>query len=182
MNDQIAVFIDFENIALWAEREFFDFEVTALMEYLQTRGPAVVKRAYGDWSRFSRYRDGLMNNSFDLIQIYSVRGGKNRADIRMAIDAFEIAMTRPQISTYVIVSGDSDFGPLVGKLREYGRYTLGIGPRSITHHLLVKSCDEFIYLETALGETAEIEEQSSVEREQARTLLMKALQAHGRAR
>jgi hypothetical protein len=179
MNDQIAVFIDFENIALWAEREFFDFEVTALMEYLQTRGPAVVKRAYGDWSRFSRYRDELMNNSFDLIQIYSVRGGKNRADIRMAIDAFEIAMTRPQINTYVIVSGDSDFGPLVGKLREYGRYTLGIGPRSITHHLLVKSCDEFIYLETALGETADVEEQSSVEREQARTLLMKALQAHG---
>jgi hypothetical protein len=120
-----------------------------------------------------------MNNSFDLIQIYSVRGGKNRADIRMAIDAFEIAMTRPQINTYVIVSGDSDFGPLVGKLREYGRYTLGIGPRSITHHLLVKSCDEFIYLETALGETADVEEQSSVEREQARTLLMKALQAHG---
>jgi hypothetical protein len=179
MNDQIAVFIDFENIALWAEREFFDFEVTALMEYLQTRGPAVVKRAYGDWSRFSRYRDELMNNSFDLIQIYSVRGGKNRADIRMAIDAFEIAMTRPQINTFVIVSGDSDFGPLVGKLREYGRYTLGIGPRSITHHLLVKSCDEFIYLETALGETADVVEQSSVEREQARTLLMKALQAHG---
>ena len=179
MNDQIAVFIDFENIALWAEREFFDFEVTALMEYLQTRGPAVVKRAYGDWSRFSRYRDELMNNSFDLIQIYSVRGGKNRADIRMAIDSFEIAMTRPQINTYVIVSGDSDFGPLVGKLREYGRYTLGIGPRSITHHLLVKSCDEFIYLETALGETADVEEQSSVEREQARSLLMKALQAHG---
>jgi hypothetical protein len=179
MNDQIAVFIDFENVALWAEREFFDFEVTALMEYLQTRGPAVVKRAYGDWSRFSRYRDELMNNSFDLIQIYSVRGGKNRADIRMAIDAFEIAMTRPQINTFVIVSGDSDFGPLVGKLREYGRYTLGIGPRSITHHLLVKSCDEFIYLETALGETADVVEQSSVEREQARTLLMKALQAHG---
>ncbi|MEJ2597967.1 MAG: NYN domain-containing protein [Anaerolineales bacterium] len=179
MNDQIAVFIDFENIALWAEREFFDFEMTALMEFLQTRGPAVVKRAYGDWSRFSRYRDELMNNSFDLIQIYSVRGGKNRADIRMAIDAFEIAMTRPQINIYVIISGDSDFGPLVGKLREYGRYTLGIGPRSITHHLLVKSCDEFVYLETALGETADVEEQSSVEREQARILLLKALQAHG---
>lgn len=179
MNDQIAVFIDFENIALWAEREFFDFEMTALMEFLQTRGPAVVKRAYGDWSRFSRYRDELMNNSFDLIQIYSIRGGKNRADIRMAIDAFEIAMTRPQINTYVIISGDSDFGPLVGKLREYGRYTLGIGPRSITHHLLVKSCDEFVYLETALGETTDVEEQSSVEREQARILLLKALQAHG---
>ncbi len=179
MNNQLAVFIDFENIALWAEREFFDFEVTSLMEFLQTRGPAVVKRAYGDWSRFSRYRDELMNNSFDLIQIYSVRVGKNRADIRMAIDAFEIALTRQHINTFVLVSGDSDFGPLVAKLREYGRYTLGIGPRSITHHLLVKSCDEFVYLETALGESVEVDEQSSVEREQARGLLGKALQAHG---
>ncbi len=178
MNDQMAVFIDFENIALWAEREFFDFEVTGLMEYLQTRGPAVVKRAYGDWSRFSRYRDEMMNNSIDLIQIYSLRSGKNRADIRMAIDAFEIAMTRPSIRTYVVVSGDSDFSPLVAKLREYGHYTIGIGPRSITHGLLVKSCDEFVYLETALGEPADVDDQSCIEIEQSRNLLVKALQAH----
>lgn len=179
MSEQLAIFIDFENIALWADREFFDLEVTALMEYLQSRGPAVVKRAYADWSRFSRYRDEMMNNSIDLIQIYSVRAGKNRADIRMAIDAFEISMTRPQIMTYVIVSGDSDFSPLVAKLREYGRYTIGIGPRSITHHLLVKSCDEFVYLETALGEPAEVDEQSCLEIEEARVLLSKALKAHG---
>ncbi len=175
----MAVFVDFENVALWAEREFFDFEVTRLMEYLQTRGPAVVKRAYADWSRFARYRDEMMNNSMDLIQIYSVRSGKNRADIRMAIDAFEVAMTRPQIRTYVIVSGDSDFSPLVAKLREYGRYIIGIGPRSITHNLLVRSCDEFIYLETALGEPAEVDDQSCIEIEEARSLLVKALQAHG---
>ncbi len=179
MSEQLAIFIDFENVALWAEREFFDFEITALMESLQTRGPAVVKRAYADWSRFSRYRDAMMSNSIDLIQIYSVRAGKNRADIRMAIDAFEIALTRPQIRTYVIVSGDSDFSPLVAKLREYGRYTIGIGPRSITHDLLVRSCDEFIYLETALGEPADVDDQSCVEIEQARSLLTKALVAHG---
>lgn len=179
INNQMAVFIDFENIALWADQEFFDFEMTTLMAYLQTRGPAVVKRAYGDWSRFSRYRDELMNNSIDLIQIYSVRQGKNRADIRMAIDALEISMTRPQINTYVIVSGDSDFSPLVAKLREYGRYTLGIGPRNISHPLLVKSCDEFVYLETALGETTEADAQTNVDRELARELLVKALQAHG---
>ncbi|HSQ27139.1 MAG TPA: NYN domain-containing protein [Anaerolineales bacterium] len=178
MNGQMGIFIDFENVALWAEREFFDFEVTTLMEYLQSRGPAVVKRAYGDWSRFTRYRDEMMNNSIDLIQIYSVRSGKNRADIRMAIDAFEIAMTRSQIQTFVIVSGDSDFSPLAAKLREYGRYTIGIGPRSSTHELLVKSCDEFVYLETALGEMVELEEQSCVEIEKARALLSKALQAH----
>jgi uncharacterized LabA/DUF88 family protein len=179
MDDQMAIFIDFENVALWAEREFFDFEVTALMEYLQSRGPAVVKRAYADWSRFSRYREAMMNNSIDLIQIFSVRMGKNRADIRMAIDAFEIALTRPQIQAYVIVSGDSDFSPLAAKLREYGHYTIGIGPRSITHDLLVRSCDEFVYLETALGETADVDEQSCVEIEQARGMLSKALQAYG---
>ncbi|MBN2548635.1 MAG: NYN domain-containing protein [Anaerolineales bacterium] len=179
MNDQLAVFIDFENVALWAEREFFDFEVTDLMEYLQTRGPAVVKRAYADWSRFTRYRDEMMNNSIDLIQIYSVRTGKNRADIRMAIDAFEIALTRSQIHTYVIVSGDSDFSPLAAKLREYGHYTIGIGPRSVTHDLLVKSCDEFIYLETALGEPLDLVDQSCIEIEQARNLLVKAIQVHG---
>jgi uncharacterized LabA/DUF88 family protein len=179
MSEQYAVFIDFENVALWAEREFFDFELTPLMEYLQSRGPAVVKRAYGDWSRFSRYRDELMNHSIDLIQIYSVRAGKNRADIRMAIDAMEIALHRPQISNFVIVSGDSDFGPLVAKLREYGHYTLGIGPRSVTHHLLVKSCDEFVYLETVMGETSNVEEQTTMERDMARGLLTKAIQAHG---
>lgn len=178
MNGQMGIFIDFENVALWAEREFFDFEVTTLMEYLQSRGPAVVKRAYGDWSRFTRYRDEMMSNSIDLIQIYSLRSGKNRADIRMAIDAFEIALTRSQVQTFVIVSGDSDFSPLAAKLREYGRYTIGIGPRSSTHELLVKSCDEFIYLETALGEMVELEEQSCVEIEKARALLSKALQAH----
>jgi uncharacterized LabA/DUF88 family protein len=179
MSEQLAIFIDFENIALWAEREFFDFEITDLIESLQTRGPAVVKRAYADWSRFTRYRDGMMNNSIDLIQIYSVRAGKNRADIRLAIDAFEIALTRPQIHTYVIVSGDSDFSPLAAKLREYGHYTIGIGPRSITHNLLVRSCDEFIYLETALGEPADVEDRSCAEIEQARNLLEKALKAHG---
>jgi hypothetical protein len=179
MSDQIAVFIDFENVAIWAEQEFFDFELTPLMEYLQSRGPVVIKRAYGDWSRFSRYRDELMNNTIDLIQIYSVRAGKNRADIRMAMDALETAMTRSQINTYVIVSGDSDFGPLVTKLREYGHYTLGIGPRNIAHHLLVKSCDEFIYLETVLGETNGVSERLGPEQVAARKLLLKALQAHG---
>lgn len=177
--NQQAVFIDFENIALWADRELFDFELTPLIEHLQARGPALVKRAYGDWGRFLRYREELMNLSIDLIQIYAVRPGKNRADIRMAIDAVEIAMTRPQINTFVIVSGDSDFSPLVARLREYGRYTVGIGPRSISHELLVRSCDEFIYLETLFGETSDVGGSYTNEREQARSTLIKGLQAHG---
>lgn len=182
MSNQIAVFIDFENVALWAEQEFLDFELTPLMEYLQSRGPVVIKRCYGDWSRFSRYREELMNNAVDLIQIFSVRAGKNRADIRMALDAIETAITRSHIQTFVIISGDSDFGPLVTKLREYGRYTLGIGPRSVTHPLLMRACDEFVYLEAVLGEHQDLVEMSDPtlsDNEAARGLLLKALRVHG---
>ena len=181
MSNQIAVFIDFENVALWAEQEFLDFELTPLMEYLQSRGPVVIKRVYGDWSRFFRYRDDLMNNAVDLVQIYSVRAGKNRADIRLALDALETAINRTQIQTFVIVSGDSDFGPLVTKLREYGRYTLGIGPRDVTHPLLIRACDEFVYLESVLGDfSAEHELHESVrsDSELARGLMEKALRVH----
>ena len=175
--EQIAVFIDFENIARWAEEVFLDFELTPVIEYLQSRGALVIKRAYGDWSRFAHYRDEMMDNAFDLIQMYSVRAGKNRADIRMAMDALETAMTRPHIRTFVIISGDSDFGALVSKLREYGKYTLGIGPRQITHRLLVKSCDEFIYLERLLDENSMVSEQAASDQEAARSLLKKALRA-----
>ena len=178
MSNQIAVFIDFENVALWAEQEFLDFELTPLIEYLETRGPVAVKRVYGDWSRFSRYREDLMNNAVDLVQVYSVRAGKNRADIRMALDAFETAVTREQIRTFVIVSGDSDFGPLVNKLREYGRYTLGIGPRDVTHPLLVRACDEFVYLESILEDHETLGQRSGVMRDAARALLDKALKIH----
>ena len=103
MGNQIAVFIDFENIALWAEQEFLDFELTPLVQYLEARGNIAIIRAYGDWSRFSRYREDLMNNAVDLLQVFSVRAGKNRADIRMALDAFELALQRSQLDTFVIV-------------------------------------------------------------------------------
>jgi uncharacterized LabA/DUF88 family protein len=179
MSDQLALFIDFENVAIWAEEHFFDLELSRLMEYLQSRGPVVVKRAYGDWSRFSKYRDDLLDNSIDLIQLYSVRSGKNRADIRLALDAFETAITRSQIGTIVIVSGDSDFGTLASKLREYGRYILGIGPRDITHALLIKSCDEFVYLETVLGQEFEALDTLTSEQENARKLLLGALGRYG---
>jgi len=177
--EQIAVFIDFENIARWAEEVFLDFELTPIIEYLQSRGALAIKRAYGDWSRFAHYRDEMMENAIDLTQMYSIRAGKNRADIRMAMDALEIAMSRPHIRTFVIISGDSDFGPLVSKLREYGKYTLGIGPRQITHRLLVKSCDEFVYLETLLGENAVVSEQTATDMQAGRRVLRKALRALG---
>jgi uncharacterized protein (TIGR00288 family) len=183
MSTQIAVFIDFENVALWAEQEFLDFELSPLIRFLQGRGLVAVKRAYGDWSRFSRYREDLMNNTVDLVQIFSVRAGKNRADIRMALDALELVFVRPQIDTYAIVSGDSDFGPLAAKLREYGKHILGIGPRDVTHPLLASACDEFIYIETTLGElsgdSTRLAETAPAEGEPAaRALLLRALEVH----
>lgn len=177
--DQIAVLIDFENIAQHAKETGVKFKLAALMEYLRTRGSVVIKRAYSDFGRFSEYRSGLMENAIDMIHTYGIRAGKNRADIQMAIDALEMVMSRPNISTFVIVSGDSDFGPLVSKLREYGKYTLGIGPRKITHDLLVKSNDEFIYLETVMGEMMQDDEEKKIDRVAARVLLRKALSAHG---
>lgn len=180
MNGQVASFIDFENVAIWAEENFYDLDLKKIMEYLQSRGPVVIKRAYGDWSRFSKYRDDLVDNSIDLVQMYSIRSGKNRADIRLALDAFDTAIHRDQITTIAIVSGDSDFGELASKLREYGKYILGIGPRAITHPLLVKSCDEFIYLETMLGEEREAIESTASEQESARKLLLSALSSHGK--
>lgn len=180
MADQLALFIDFENVAIWADEHFFDLDLTRLMEYLQSRGPVVIKRAYGDWRRFGKYRNDMLNNAMDLIQLYSVRVGKNRADIRLALDAFEVALIRPQVSTIVIMSGDSDFGPLASKLREYGKYVLGIGPREITHPLLVRSCDEFLYLETVMGQNLETLDTLASERDHARKLLRNALAVFGR--
>jgi len=180
MSDSLALFIDFENVAIWAEREFFDLEISRLMEYLQSRGPVVIKRAYADWTRFPRYRDEMLGNSIDLIQLYDVRAGKNRADIRMALDAFETAITRPQVQTIALVTGDSDFGTLVSKLREYGRYVLGLGPSKITHAILVKSCDEFVFLETIFGEAPAAMGRSALSLAEADHLLQKALAVHGR--
>lgn len=150
------------------------------MEYLQSRGPVVIKRAYADWTRFPRYRDEMLGNSIDLIQLYDVRAGKNRADIRMALDAFETAITRPQVQTIALVTGDSDFGTLVSKLREYGRYVLGLGPSKITHAILVKSCDEFVFLETIFGEAPAAMGRSALSLAEADHLLQKALAVHGR--
>jgi len=179
MNGQMALFVDFENIAIWAEQHQANLDVSELMKYLRGRGAVVVKRAYADWANFTQYRNVLLSNAIDLIQLYAVRDGKNRADVRMALDAFETTIQHPQIPIVVIVSGDSDFGPLVNKLRAYGKYVVGISPRAIAHRLLISACDEFVYLEAATG-TAEKQQltQSFADREEARQLLMKAMSAH----
>jgi uncharacterized protein (TIGR00288 family) len=153
---QIAVYMDFENVATSAEANFGEFDVTAVMDLLRTRGRLLIKRAYGDWGRFHRYRRAMLENGVDLFQLYSVGiQQKNRADVRLAIDAIETVFTRPNIDVYVVVSGDSDFTELIHKLRDHGKYTMGIGLHAATSDLLRRACDEFIFYETLMAEGME---------------------------
>ena len=153
---QIAVYIDFENVATSAEANLGEFDVTAVMDLLRTRGRLLIKRAYGDWGRFHRYRRAMLENGVDLFQLYSVGiQQKNRADVRLAIDAIETVFTRPNIDVYVVVSGDSDFTELIHKLRDHGKYTMGIGLHAATSDLLRRACDEFIFYETLVTEGME---------------------------
>ncbi len=172
---QIAVFMDFENVATSAEANFGDFDVNCVMDLLRTRGRLLIKRAYGDWGRFHRYRRPMMENGIDLFQLYSVgMQQKNRADVRLAIDALETVFTRPNIDLYAIISGDSDFTELIHKLRDHGKYTIGIGLRAATSDLLRRACDEFIFYETLVSE--ELDDISDELRlPDARDLLRRAL-------
>lgn len=172
---QIAVFIDFENVATSAEATLGDFDVSAVMDLLRTRGRLLIKRAYGDWGRFQRYRRSMLENGIDLFQLYSVgMQQKNRADVRLAIDALETVFTRSNIDIYAVVSGDSDFTELIHKLRDYGKYTIGIGLRAATSDLLRRACDEFIFYETLVSE--ELDDISDeLQLPDARELLRRAL-------
>jgi uncharacterized protein (TIGR00288 family) len=172
---QIAVFIDFENIATSAEANLGDFDVNAVMDLLRTRGRLLIKRAYGDWGRYQRYRRPMLENGIDLFQLYSVGiQQKNRADVRLAIDALETVFTRPNIDLYAVISGDSDFTELIHKLRDHGKYTIGIGLRAATSDLLRRACDEFIFYETLVSE--ELDDISDELRlPEARELLRRAL-------
>ena len=150
---QIAVFMDFENVATSAEATLGDFDVNAVMALLRSRGRLLIKRAYADWGRFPRYRRALLETGIDLFQLYSFgMQQKNRADVRLAIDAMEVVFTRPNIDVYAILSGDSDFTELIHKLRDHGKYTIGIGLHSATSDLLRRACDEFIFYETLVSE------------------------------
>lgn len=175
MNSQIAVFIDFENIATAAEREHQELDISLLIDFLKTRGRIAIKRAYGDWGRYPKYKLDLLENAIDLIHLYSYGvSGKNRADIRLAIDAIEAVFSHENVEVFTIMSGDSDFSSLITKLREYGKYTIGIGLRKSTSDLLVKSCDEFIFYETLLGSPDLARE---FDRSEAQDLLIRALKA-----
>ena len=143
----MAVFLDLENIALGAlEAQFPAFDIRKVFERLLLKGHIVVKKAYCDFERYKAFKRGLHEAAFELIEIPHVRqSGKNSADIRMVVDALDLCYTKSHVDTFVIISGDSDFSPLVSKLRENNKTVIGMGVKKSTSDLFINNCDEFIY-------------------------------------
>ncbi len=143
----MAVYCDFENVALGAkEADNAKFDMGKVLERLLLKGNIVVKKAYCDWARYKEFKGAMHEASFELIEIPHVRmSGKNSADIRMVVDALDLCYTKEHVDTFVIISGDSDFSPLVSKLRENNKTVIGVGVKKSTSDLLIANCDEFIY-------------------------------------
>src|SRR6185437_5994483 len=143
----MAVFLDLENIALGArDASYPSFDVEKVLERLLLKGHIVVKKAYCDFDRYKEFKRGLHEAAFELIEIPHVRqSGKNSADIRMVVDALDLCYTKGHVDTFVILSGDSDFSPLVSKLRENAKTVIGVGVKNSTSDLFINNCDEFIY-------------------------------------
>jgi len=143
----LAVFCDFENIALGVrDARYPQLDIRLVIERLLLKGSIVVRKAYCDWDRYKDFKAGMHQAGFELIEIPHVKqSGKNSADIRMVVDALDLCYTKPHVETFVIVSGDSDFSPLVAKLRENNKGVIGVGVKNSTSDLLTASCDEFIY-------------------------------------
>jgi uncharacterized protein (TIGR00288 family) len=143
----LAVFCDFENVALGVrEAKYSQFDMEKVLERLLLKGSIVVKKAYCDWERYKEFKAAMHGASFELIEIPHVRqSGKNSADIRMVVDALDLCYTKQHVDTFVIVSGDSDFSPLVSKLRENAKTVIGVGVKNSSSDLLIANCDEFIY-------------------------------------
>lgn len=150
----MAVFCDFENVALGVEEARYDkFDIGLILEKLLLKGSIVVKKAYCDWDRYKDFKKDMHEASFELIEIPHVRqSGKNSADIRMVVDALDLCYTKSHVDTFVIVSGDSDFSPLVSKLRENNKIVIGVGVKSSTSDLLMNNCDEFILYDDLVRE------------------------------
>lgn len=143
----MALFCDFENVALGVrDAKIPKFDMTLVIERLLLKGSIVVKKAYCDWDRYKEFKPAMHNAAFELIEIPHTRqSGKNSADIRMVVDALDLCYTKEHINTFVIISGDSDFSPLVSKLRENAKTVIGVGVKNSTSDLLMNNCDEFIF-------------------------------------
>ena len=150
----MALFCDFENVALGVqEANYPRFDISKVLERLLLKGNIVVKKAYCDWDRYKDFKKPMHEAAFGLIEIPHVRqSGKNSADIRMVVDALDLCYTKAHVDTFVIISGDSDFSPLVSKLRENNKIVIGVGVRKSTSDLLTANCDEFIFYDDLVKE------------------------------
>jgi len=150
----MALFCDFENVALGVRDAKYDkFDIKKILERLLLKGSIVVKKAYCDWDRYKSFKAPMHEASFELIEIPHVRqSGKNSADIRMVVDALDLCYTKSHVDTFVLITGDSDFSPLVSKLRENNKTVIGVGVKKSTSDLLIANCDEFIYYDDLVRE------------------------------
>src|SRR2546426_3455223 len=150
----MALFCDFENIALGVrDAQYAQFDMQKVLERLLLKGNIIVKKAYCDWERYKEFKASMHEAAFELIEIPHVRqSGKNSADIRMVVDALDLCYTKAHVDTFVILSGDSDFSPLVSKLRENNKVVIGVGVKNSTSDLLIANCDEFIFYDDLVRE------------------------------
>jgi uncharacterized protein (TIGR00288 family) len=150
----LAVFCDFENIALGVrDAKYEKFDIGRVLEKLLLKGSIVVKKAYCDWDRYKEFKSAMHAAAFELIEIpHRSQSGKNSADIRMVVDALDLCYTKEHVDTFVVVSGDSDFSPLVSKLRENAKTVIGVGVKNSSSDLLISNCDEFIYYDDLVRE------------------------------
>jgi uncharacterized LabA/DUF88 family protein len=153
-NISMAVFCDFENVALGVrDANYEKFDIKPVLERLLLKGSIVVKKSYCDWDRYKGFKAAMHEANFELIEIPHVRqSGKNSADIRLVVDALDLCYTKSHVNTFVIISGDSDFSPLVSKLRENAKQVIGVGVKQSTSDLLVANCDEFIFYDDLVRE------------------------------
>ena len=161
----LAMFVDLENLAMgFQNQRKTKFDIQKVLERLVEKGKLIVKKAYADWSRYQNYTAPFHEAAIELIEIPKrSQTGKNSADIRLVVDAMDLAWSKPHVDTFVIVSGDSDFSPLVSKLKENGKHVIGLGMKGSTSELLRDNCDEFIYYE-------DLERQEQDEQQMATTL------------
>ena len=153
-DNHLALFCDFENIALGVrDARYAKFNINRVLERLLVKGSIIVKKAYCDWGRYKDFKAVMHEANFELIDIPHVRqSGKNSADIRMVVDALDLCYTKSHVNTFVVISGDSDFSPLVSKLRENAKTVIGVGVKNSTSDLLISTCDEFIYYDDLIRE------------------------------
>ena len=159
----LAIFCDFENVALGVrDARIEKFNINLVLERLLVKGSVVVKKAYCDWERYKEFKAVMHDAAFELIEIPHTRqSGKNSADIRMVVDALDLCYTKEHIDSFVIISGDSDFSPLVSKLRENNKTVIGVGVKSSTSDLLMSNCDEFIFYDDLAREAESSKQRKS---------------------